>query len=114
MHELFGETVSSYSRAQAIADGVLVDITAQAKRSRFVYPVAMTSALWDSCKGVGVFRASSEGVGQILSELHHEIKRSASGGDQLKFVALGMTIKCVVGPGDDPAPVITLMLENED
>ena len=107
MHELFGEPVSSYSRAQAIADGVLVDITEQAKRIRFVYPVAMTSALWGSCKGV-------EGVAQMLNDLHREIKRSESGGDQLKFVAFGIMIKCVVGPGDDPAPVITLMLENED
>ncbi len=107
MYELFGPPVSSYSRAQAIEDGVLVDITEQAKRSRFVYPVAMTSALWDSCNGV-------EGVAQMLNDLHREIKRSASGGDQLMFVALGITIKCVVGPGDDPAPVITLMLEHED
>lgn len=107
MHELFGPPVSSYSRAQAIEDGVLVDITSQARRNLFVYPVAMTSALWGRCQGV-------EGVGQLLKDLHREIKRSAAGGDQLQFVALGITIKCVVGPGDDPAPVITLMLENED
>ena len=107
MHELFGPPVSSYSRAQAIADGVLVDITEQAKRSRFVYPVAITSALLDSCNGV-------EGVAQLLKDLHRGIKQNAAGGDQLKFVAFGITIKCVVGPGDDPAPVITLMLENED
>ena len=107
MHELFGEPVSSYSRAQAIEDGVLVNITLQAKRQCFVYPFAITSALWDICE-------DEEGVVQILKDLHREIKRSASGGDQLMFVALGITIKCVVGPGDDPAPVITLMLEHED
>ena len=106
MHELFGEPVSSYSRAQAIADGVLVDITEQARQQRFVFPMAMTSALWESCNGV-------EGVAEILKELHRGIKCIA-GGDQLMFIALCILIKCVVGPGDDPAPVVTLMLENED
>jgi len=107
MHELFGEPIYSYSRAQAIKDAVLVDISELAKRQCFVYPVAITSALWDSCKG-------EDSVERILKDLHREIKRSASGGEQLTFVALGITIKCVVGPGDDPAPVITLMLEHED
>ena len=106
-HELFGEPIYSYSRAQAIADGVLVDITAQAKQHRFVYPVAMTSALWERCE-------DPDDVGHVLAQLHLEIRKAAHGTDQLKFVALGFTLKSVVGPGDCPKPVITLMLEHED
>ncbi len=109
IHELFGAPISSYSRAQAIEDGVLVDITEQARQQRFVFPVAMTSALWESCKA-----ENPKNLRHILSQLHLEIKKASPGCDQLKFFTLGFTIKCVVGPGDDPRPVITLMLENED
>ena len=38
-HELFGPVISSYSRAQAIEDGVLIDITEQARQQRFVFPM---------------------------------------------------------------------------
>ena len=104
-HELFGPVISSYSRAQAIEDGVLVDITEQARQQRFVFPMAMTSALWDRCKA-----ENAENLMQILAQLHLEIKKAAPGCDQLKFLTLGFTIKCVVGPGDDPRPVLTLCL----
>ena len=111
-HELFGPVISSYSRAQAIDDGVLVDITEQARQQRFVFPMAMTSALWESCKAKSADITAN--VKQILTQLHLEIKKAAPNCDQLKFVMLGLTIKCVVGPGDDPRPVMTLMLQNED
>jgi len=106
-HELFGEPIYSYSRAQAITDGVLVDITAHAKQQRFVYPVAMTSALWERCE-------DPDDVVHVLAQLHLEIRKAAHGTDQLKFLALGFAIKSVVGPGDCLKPVITLMLEHED
>ena len=106
IHELFGPVISSYSRAQAIEDGVLVDITEQARQQRFVFPMAMTSALWDKC--------TVENLRHVLTQLHQEIKSAVPDCDQLKFAILGFTIKCVVGPGDDPRPVITLMLEDED
>ena len=48
--EVFGEPVSTYSRAQAIEDGVLVDVSEWASPREmmggFVVPVAMTAALW--------------------------------------------------------------------
>ncbi len=108
-HELFGPAISTYTRAQAIEDGVLVDITEQARQQRFVFPMAMTIALWESCEA-----ESAENLRQILAQLHLEIKKAAPGCDQLKFLTLGFTIKCVVGPGDDPRPVMTLMLQDED
>ena len=106
IHELFGAPISIYTRAQAIEDGVLVDITEQAKQQRFVFPVAMTSALWDKC--------TAENLRHVLTQLHREIKSAVPECDRLKFAIFGFTIKCVVGPGDDPRPVITLMLEDED
>jgi hypothetical protein len=45
--EHFGPVVSSYSRAQAIADGALVDVSqADGFRGCFLYPVALTRAAW--------------------------------------------------------------------
>ena len=45
--------ISTYSRAQAIEDGVLVDVTEWASADKgfmggFTCPVALTSALWDA------------------------------------------------------------------
>ena len=37
------------TRAQAIADGVLVDVTETAKEAGFAYPVALTRAVWSEC-----------------------------------------------------------------
>jgi len=35
------------TRAQAIADGVLIDVSARAREAGLKYPVAMTAAVWD-------------------------------------------------------------------
>ncbi|MBG9791033.1 hypothetical protein ABD76_00145, partial [Paenibacillus dendritiformis] len=41
--------VSSYTRAQAINDGVLVDCSSLAREAGFRVPLAMTAAVWHSC-----------------------------------------------------------------
>ncbi len=43
------DLISSYTRAQAIADGVLVDVTETAKEAGFRCPVALTRAAWADC-----------------------------------------------------------------
>jgi type I site-specific restriction endonuclease len=42
---LFGEVIFSYTRAQAIADRVLIDVTPTALEAGFRFPVATTAAL---------------------------------------------------------------------
>jgi hypothetical protein len=39
------EYIDSYTRVQAIADGVLIDVSELAKEAGFNYPVALTSAV---------------------------------------------------------------------
>ena len=39
--------IFSYTRAQAIEDGVLIDLTEWAKETGFRYPVACTTAVWN-------------------------------------------------------------------
>ena len=47
MKEIFGECISEYTRAQAIEDGILVDVTTVASEAGFKWPTAMTRAVYD-------------------------------------------------------------------
>jgi hypothetical protein len=47
-----GDLIDSYSRAEAIADGVLIDVSAVAGGAGIRYPVALTRAAWE--RGVRV------------------------------------------------------------
>lgn len=46
MKELFGEVIYAYTREQAIADGILIDVSKMAKEAGIKFPVAVTSAVW--------------------------------------------------------------------
>ena len=46
------EVISAYSRAQAIEDGVVVDVSETAREAGIKYPVALTRAVWESCVSV--------------------------------------------------------------
>lgn len=45
MRAVFGEPISVYTRAQALADGALVDVSKMAREAGITYPVAVTQAL---------------------------------------------------------------------
>ena len=47
-----GEVIFSYTRAQAIADGVLMDVSELAQESGFRFPVAVTAGVWAECVAV--------------------------------------------------------------
>ena len=44
--------IFSYTRAQAIADGVLIDVSELAKEAGFRFPVAVTAGVWAECVAV--------------------------------------------------------------
>ena len=46
MRELFGEVIHTYTRAQALADGSLIDVTETAAEAGFRLPVAVTRTVW--------------------------------------------------------------------
>ena len=48
MNDLFkgAEVISSYTREQAISDGVLKDVSTLAREAGFSIPVALTAAAW--------------------------------------------------------------------
>ena len=45
--DIFGECISEYTRAQAIEDGILVDVTPVASEAGFKWPTAMTRTVYE-------------------------------------------------------------------
>src|SRR5512135_48851 len=70
--------IFSYTRAQAIADGVLKDVSELAKEAGFRYPVAVTAAVWAECVTVpeGVTGQDETGrLWDVLNLLRFAIQR---------------------------------------
>jgi len=121
--------IFSYTRAQAIEDGVLVDLTAWAKETGFKVPVACTSAVWNGYvvppQGTESFGQSERGrAHDLLWMLFVAIKASRNAKrDQILYQLLfqqapgkmeEVTLKAHFGPGDDGEPVVTIMQPDED
>lgn len=124
--ELFGEVIHRYTRAQAIEDGVLVDLSDLAREAGFKMPLAVTAGVrailnpepMPSCQD---WRGRAW---DLLTILRLAIRRAHHGSDRVDFAplfilksdaapeAVAMWAHC--GPGDDAEPVITIMLPGED
>ncbi len=110
------EVISVYTRADALRDGVLYDISDLAKDAGFVIPVAVTAGVMaavDVNKGPG---ESEKGrLWDILNVLRF---RCRGGGQRIDFtVKIGGRIEYLystIGPGDHREPVITILLRGED
>lgn len=119
--------IYSYTRKDAISDGILIDVTSMARDAGIKYPVAITDTLYN-----GYIKPSSklEECGQSLDGrlwdtlfLFTFHARKAEG-DTIYYSCLYLmnpereaeevNLKAVIGPGDTPEPVITLMLPDED
>lgn len=127
----FGEPIHRYSRAQAIADGLLVDVTDLAREAGFRVPVALTAAVWADCVAWGeennrrqiyqdeqgrlwdvlcmAYLAARRGSGDLLSFQMHRVPRGNHGSKPRLT-----TLKLCIGPGDSGEPVITVQMPNED
>jgi len=121
------ELIHRYTRAQAIADGVLVDVTAKARTCGFTVPVAMTATLFADCESWaegsdwGEGEPTAEQVVQwLLCRACVTIRASRGiGADRLTlplahFAGCAKTALIHIGPGDDAEPVITLMYPGEE
>lgn len=121
--------IFSYTRAQAIEDGVLVDLTEWAAETGFKIPVACTSTVWDNyiVPPTGAHEVGQSERGRahdLLWMLYVNIRRSRSArNDQLflKVIFLmthekqeTVALKAICGPGDNGEPVLTVMLPDED
>ena len=134
MDNLFNNNIiSAYSRAQAIEDGVLVDVSDMAKAIGIKWHVAVTSSVWfdfiewteDDRKKQGLDDTECR-LWHVVFTLHLAIKKTDKHTDVI-FYELDILprdgfsyrvkrtkLKAVVSAGDYFEPVITIMLPNED
>jgi hypothetical protein len=123
----WGEPIFSYSRRHAIADGILIDVTGMAREAGFKYPVALTCTVWNGYivpdeAGRAIGQSEQGRLWDTLWMLHVAIGAGGSGSEvsfRVIFLRQGtvheeVTLKCLCGPGDDPSPVLTIMLPDED
>jgi hypothetical protein len=129
--ELFGEIIYAYTREQALADGVLIDVSKMAKEAGISFPTAVTSAVWHEFivpnQAMVEFGQDENGrLWDVLWMLRVNIMRASKPSDVIYYqVSFFMEIenapkqklimlKAVCGPGDDGEPVITIMKPDED
>ena len=140
MREFFGEPIHSYTRAQAIEDGQLIDVSTTAREAGIVWPVALTSAAWADCvewtdatearKGytgqsesgrlwdvvwmlsLAVRGALRRGLDASQQPLYFSLLRTPTAGRGVQ--PRKVTLKFMVGPDDNGRPCITVMLPSED
>ena len=132
-HPFFGQVISVYTRAQAMADGVLIDAGSMAREAGFRWPVAITSAGWEDCVAWSesdsdrqTHQDQSGRLWDVLFMAAHAARTNAGAAPELLFELYRVPrdgqsteaeltkLKLVVGPGDDGEPVITILLLNED
>ncbi len=119
--------IHSYTRANAIEDEALVDVSLAARDVGFKCLVAITRAAWDYCVALGdaAQRAGCDEAGRlhdVLWMLRCAIRGSQRHDQELTFQLLCVTdkvqpslatLRAVAGPGDDGELVMTIMLPTE-
>ncbi len=125
--EVFGPVIHSYSRAQALEDGVLVDLSAVAAEvcaQHYKHPVACTAAVWaiiDAAVKNRRWANDLNGVVHDLLWMSQQYARRVDDSTRLFQVIIRgagrrstFTFKIVCGPADDLSPCLTVLLPDED
>jgi len=126
------EVIHTYTRAQAIEDGVLVDLMQGemgnlVREAGFKFHVACTATVFNECIQLtpAAERACNNLNGRLWDILHMLRMAIARGGRgsiiefqvyvvRKRIRATLTTLKAVCGPGDNGEPVITIMMMDED
>ncbi len=118
--------ISRYTRAQALEDGVLIDVTERAKEAGIKVPTALTSAVWN--EHVELTEAAKQAGNDIEGRLWDilwmfrsaRLRPDASEALFKLYVVTDrikpslVTLKANIGPGDAGEPVLTIMKPEED
>ena len=130
---MFGDVISTYTRAQALEDGVLIDPGTMAAEAGFKWPVAITADAWADCvawtdddSARQVHQDQDGRLWDVLFMAFYAVRTSQESGDRILFQLLRVprdgrttkaklvTLRMIVGPGDSGEPVITILLPHED
>lgn len=122
--------VYAYTRAQAIKDGVLVDVTEEARELGFKVPVAITANLLNlyvkASEGLIAAGQSTEArLRDVLMVLLFRIKQrprtdritfnvSFAMGPTQRNISRTVELTAIIGPGDMAEPVLTIMLPEDE
>jgi hypothetical protein len=136
----FGPVIYSYTRSQAIADGVQVEVSKVAEEAGIRFPVFLTRAVYDSFVAVPPGVAGQDEAGRlwdvvwmlrfaILANAARIKARPGHGGpcgthrlpyalyvrnDNHRARLIKLVAVCSALDIDDPQPAITVMLPDED
>lgn len=129
----FGDVIYRYTREQAIADGVLIDVSVTAREAGFILPVAMTAAAWsdavaweDADNERQSYQDESGRLWDVLFMAAWAVRSQQRAIQQLSFrlkriprdgrstTSRQLTLKLIFGPGNDGEPVMTILMPNED
>jgi len=131
--DFWREPIHVYTRQQAIADGVLVDVSAAARDVGFRLPVAMTAGAWaeaiaweaDDPLNLLLVEVEQARLTRLL--VHANVAARRAGDEStVTFQALrdgtqcpaetgtNVPLKMMIGPGDVGGPVLTILLPGED
>ncbi|CAN5465732.1 hypothetical protein BH09VER1_BH09VER1_25910 [soil metagenome] len=119
LSSVFGPLISSYTRAQAIEDGNLVDVSETAREAGFRFPVALTAACWSVVETIPKRHSYQDVKGRLWDVLYIAslAVRKSKAESRIVFELIlhrqGSRRKlcqlvCDCGPGDQGEPVITI------
>lgn len=124
----FGPVIYAYTRSQAVADGEQVEVTKTAQEAGIRFPVFLTRSVFDACVAVPPGVTGQDEAGRLWDVLwmaRHAILRGAPGADRIPVTLrvcnnhhapkrVELIAACGPLDMDDPQPVITIMLPQED
>ncbi len=124
----FGELIFAYTRSQALADGVLVDVSEAAREAGFSYPAAVTRAVYEKCIRLPEDVHAQDEAGRLWDVVHMTAVAVRQADTRTNEVAVKLhvrnsnrrgtpplvTLKAHFGLDDRENPVITIMMPDED
>jgi len=129
---LFGDVIYAYTRANAIEDGELVDVSDVAKEAGFRLNVAMTRSVWEQCVAwtdADSNKQTYQDESGRFWDVVHMLRMAINGFKDKSVMNYRLyviprdgksrrpkltTLKAMIHCGDEGEPVITVMLPNED
>jgi hypothetical protein len=122
------DQIHRYTRADAIRDGVLIDVSTTAREAGFRWPVALTAAVWAWCVAVppGVVCQDEAGrLWDVLTMLRFAVRGSNGSAREVRFgvhvrndnrdrTPPLVRLKALCGSGDEGEPVLTIMKPEDD
>jgi len=124
----FGPIIYAYTRAQALADGVQVDISTTAQEAGIRFPVFITRSAFEAYVTVPPNVTGQDEAGRlwdVVWMLRHAIRKATPGQTRLPFALYVRNdnraprlIKLIAECGpldlDKPEPAIIIMMPGED